>query len=314
MTKTIDKQTNFLSTRQAYGQALVTLGEKYPDLVVLDAGTSNSTFTDLFMSKFPKHYLKMFIAEQNAIGVATGISKQGYVPFVSTFAAFLSRAHDQLRMASYSQANIKVNGSHAGVSIGQDGASQMGLEDLAMFRSLFDSIVLYPSDAVSTVQLVQLAYAIKGLVYLRTTRAETPLIYPKNTKFTVPGLAVVKQSPQDRVAIIGAGITLHEALCSYKILKQQGINVRVIDLYCIKPLEVKLLTKALTGIKRVVTVEDHYPEGGLGEAVQSILTNHFLTFKKLAVKKMPKSGQPQELLTDMGIDQKAITTAVTSLL
>jgi len=314
MVKQSLNQAKMVATREAYGQALTVLGQKYSEIVVMDAGTSNSTFSEIFAKKFPDRYFPMFIAEQNAIGVAVGLSKRGYVPFVSSFAAFWSRAHDQLRMASYSQANIKICGSHCGISIGQDGVSQMGLEDLAMFRSIFNSTVLYPSDIVSMTKLLELSYKLPGLVYFRATRAKTNTIYSPESQFTVPGFAVLKQSPQDKVAVIGAGITLHESLSSYEALKKQGINIRLIDLYCLKPIDNQALVQALVGIKQVITVEDHYPEGGLGEAVNSVLSQNNIQITNLAVNKLPKSGQPQQLLAYAQIDNQAITKTVKSLL
>lgn len=314
MTKATIHKPTLVATREAYGQALVALGQKYPELVVMDVGMSNSTYSEMFAKSFPKRYFPMFIAEQNAIGVAVGLAKRGFVPFVSTFAAFWSRAHDQIRMASYSQANIKICGSHCGLSAGPDGISQMGLEDLAMFRSVYGSTVLYPADKISTSQLMSLAYPASGIVYLRTSKIATPIIYSQQTKLTIPGFAVLKQSPQDKVAVIGAGITVHEALTSYQELQKQEINIRLIDLYCLKPINQQVLVEALGGIKQVITVEDHYPEGGLGEAVRGAISNSQINITSLAVTKLPKSGQPQELLAYAGIDHQAIIKAVKSLL
>lgn len=314
MVKEETKQENLISTREAYGQALVDLGKKHDHIVVLDAGTSNSTYSELFAKEFPNRYFPMFIAEQNAVGTALGLSKRGYVPFVSSFAAFWTRAHDQIRMASYSQANIKICGSHCGISIGQDGVSQMGLEDLAMFRTIFNSTVLYPSDEISTYQLIQLAFKLSGLVYIRTTRAKTPRVYSPKTKFTIPGFTVLQKSPQDQIAVISSGITVHEALSSYKELDKQGVKARIIDLYCLKPIDVQALVQALSGIKQIVTVEDHYPEGGLGEAVKSALAISQKDVYSLAVNKLPKSGQPKELIAYAGIDSHSITKTVQSLL
>jgi len=302
------------ATRQAYGQGLIELGNKHHNLVVLDAGTSNSTYSFLFAEKFPKRYFPMFIAEQNMVGVAVGLAKRGYAPFISSFAAFFTRAHDQLRMASYSQANIKICGSHCGVSIGQDGVSQMGLEDIAMFRSIYGATVLYPSDAVSTIKLMELAFDINGLIYLRTTRAKTPIIYNQSTQLTIPGLSVLKHNPDDSVAVITAGITLHEALAAFSDLEKRGKHIRIIDLYCLKPIEQKQLQAALGNVKNVITVEDHYLEGGLGEAVKTTLSGSGFSIKSLAVNKLPKSGQPSELLSYEMIDKKAIIDTVDSLL
>ncbi len=303
-----------VATRQAYGQALVEMGKKHNQLVVLDAGVSNSTYTQLFRQKYPERYLPMFIAEQNMVGVAVGLAKRGLIPFLSTFAAFLTRAHDQLRMASYSNANLKICGSHCGVSIGQDGVSQMGLEDLAMFRSLYGATVLYPSDAVSTVKLVELAYSIPGLVYLRTTRQPLTVIYDLQTEFAVGNVKIVKKSESDKIAVLAAGITLHETLAAYEKLQTQGIKIRVIDVYCLEPLNVKNLMQALKGINKILTVEDHYREGGLGETVASVLKSKNYLIKSLSVNKLPQSGLPAALLADEEIDREAIIKAVKALI
>ncbi len=303
-----------MATREAYGKALVALGKKYRDLVVLDAGTNNSTYSLLFKENYPKRFFEMFIAEQNMIGVGVGLAKRGYVPFASTFAAFLTRAHDQLRMASYSKANLKICGSHCGVSIGEDGASQMGLEDISLFRSLYGATVLYPSDQISTYKLAELIYKTEGIGYLRTTRMAVPTIYNQEATFVVGGLQIVKKSTQDKLAVIGAGITLHEALKAYDFFLKKGINIRIIDLYCLKPISKEKIAKALVGIKQVVTVEDHYPEGGLGEAVRSVLPTGEIRQEVLAVNKLPKSGRPEELMAYENIDCKAIINKVNQLL
>jgi len=302
------------ATRQAYGEALVVLGKKYQNLVVLDAGTRNSTYTELFKKAYPERFFEMFIAEQNMAGAGLGLSKSGYVVFMSTFAAFLTRAHDQLRMASYSNANIKICGSHAGVSIGEDGVSQMGLEDLAMFRSLFGSVVFYPSDMVSMAKLTELSYKTKGLVYLRSTRAPTPIIYSPDTVFEVGGLKVLRKSSQDQIAIIGAGITLFEALKAYGELEKIGVKARIIDLYCLKPLKKKKLIEAFGSLKKIMTVEDHYLEGGLGEAVNSVLVNNKVEVINLAVKKLPRSGSLAELLSYEEIDCASILRHVKKMI
>jgi transketolase len=303
-----------VSTRFAYGQSLVELGEINKQLVVLDAGVSNSTYTELFEKRFPDRFFKMFIAEQNMIGVATGMALSGVIPFASSFGAFLSRSHDQLRMACYSNANIKVCGSHCGVSIGVDGFSQMALEDLAMFRSLYNSVVLYPSDAVSAFALTKLALEHKGLVYLRTTREKTPIIYDKTDKFKIGGLQVIKKSNNDKVAVIASGITLHEAIKAYKIAQKQKIDIRIIDLYSIKPIDNDLLLKSLNGLRKIITVEDHYKEGGLGEAIQSSLINKGFHIETLSVNKLPMSGQCEQLLAYEEIDSDAIVKKIKLLL
>lgn len=295
-----------VATRQAYGETLVNLGKQYPQMVVLDAGTANSTCTELFKQAFPERFFEMYIAEQNMVGVGVGLALSGQIPFVSTFAAFLTRAHDQIRMAGYNRANLKIVGSHAGVSLGPDGVSQMGLEDLALFRSIYRSTVLYPSDAVSTQALVLQMVAHRGLCYLRTTREATPVIYSPDETFPIGGAKVIKQSTSDKVTIIAAGITLHEALKAYDELKKRQINARVIDLYSLKPLDLKTLKQAAAETKMILTVEDHYPEGGLGEAVKSALVNEPVPVFSLAVNKLPKSGTPAELLHYEEIDSDAI--------
>lgn len=312
MIKQVNQQ--LVATRLAYGENLVKLGKKYPKLVVLEAGLSNSTYSELFAQKFPKRFFPMFIAEQNLVGVAVGLAIRSYIPFISTFAAFWTRAFDQLRMASYSQANLKICGSHSGLSAGPDGISQMGLEDLAMFRLLYGSIILCPADDVSTAKLMELAYKTKGMVYLRTSKIPGPSIYHSQTEFIIGGLQVLRKSEQDKVAIITNGILLHEALVAFEKLRRQGIKVRIIDLYCLKPLSFEKLTTALKGIKKILTVEDHYPEGGLGEAIIQILKSEKYQIENLAVYKLPKSGSPTELLSYEKIDQTAIINKIKSLL
>ena len=235
------------------------------------------------------------------------------MPFVSTFAAFFTRACDQIRMSRYSDANIKFCGSHAGVSIGQDGPSQMGLEDIALFRSIMDSVVLYPSDAVSTEKLVEQAARLRGIVYLRTTRGATPVIYDGAEEFEIGGNKVLKESDEDRVALRGAGITLFEALDAYAELKKAGIPVRVIDLYCIKPIDGSRLKKSLGPVKAVITIEDHHPEGGMGEAVRSALIGAEIPVHSLAVRKLPRSGKPTELLDYEEISKGSIIKMVKEL-
>ena len=256
----------------------------------------------------------MYIAEQNMVGVALGLATRGKVPFVSTFSAFLSRAFDQIRMSQYSDANLKFVGSHAGVSIGQDGPSQMGLEDLAMFRTILDSVVLYPCDAVSAERLVEAAAKHRGIVYLRTTRGKTPVIYSAEDAFPIGGSKVLRQSGDDAVTVVAAGITLHEALKAYEDLKKEGISIRVIDLYSVKPVDVATLEEAAKATKAIITVEDHYAEGGLGEAVTSALATRPVPLHLLAVRKKPKSGQPEELFDFEGISHRAIVEKVKGVL
>jgi transketolase len=295
-----------LATRKAYGRALARLYPAYPDIVVLDAEVSNSTYSETFKKEYPQRFFEMFIAEQNMVGAACGLAARGKIPFVSTFAAFQTRAFDQVRMSQYSAANIKFCGSHSGVAIGQDGPSQMGLEDIAMFRSPIDSVVLYPADAVATEKLVEGAARHHGLVYIRTTRNTTPIIYADNEEFSIGGCKVLKRSDDDRVTIVAAGITLHEALKAQAELEGEGIAARVIDLYSVKPLDVETIRTAAKETGRIITVEDHYPAGGIGEAVCATLSEHPAPVYILAVDKMPKSGPPDKLLQFEHISKDAI--------
>lgn len=303
-----------VATRKAYGNALKRIFPAYPDIVVLDAEVSNSTYSEIFKNAFPERFFEMYIAEQNMAGAALGFSTRGKIPFVSTFAAFLTRACDQIRMGQYSEANVKFCGSHAGVSIGEDGASQMGLEDIAMFRAILGSVVLYPSDAVSAEKLVEAMAGQKGIAYIRTTRKETPILYGKDEEFPIGGSKVLRQSSQDAVTVVAAGITLHEALAAYEELNKEDIAIRVIDLYSIKPVDGKTLKQAASDTKAIVTVEDHFAEGGIGEAVRSAVSGAPCEVCSLAVRKMPKSGKPAELLEYEEISKKAILEKVRSLL
>ncbi len=295
-----------VATRHAYGTALERLFPEFPNIVVLDAEVSNSTYSELFKARYPERFFEMFIAEQNMVGTALGLSLRGKSPFVSTFAAFLSRAFDQIRMSQYSKADIKFCGSHAGVSIGEDGSSQMGLEDIALFRTLLHSVILYPSDAVSTEKLVAEMAKHKGISYLRTTRKETPIIYRNDEAFRIGGSKLLKSNKADVAVIVAAGITVHEALQAYEELKKEYILVRVIDLYSIKPLDVAALVIAAHETGAVITVEDHFAEGGLGEAVMSALAEINVPVYPLAVRKMPHSGKPAELLEYEEISASAI--------
>ncbi|MDA8432835.1 MAG: transketolase, partial [Nitrospiraceae bacterium] len=302
-----------VATRKAYGNALARLFPKYPEMVVLDAEVSNSTYSDVFKEKYPERFFEMYIAEQNMAGAALGLSCRGKLPFVSTFAAFFTRAFDQIRMSRYSEGNITFAGSHAGVSIGEDGPSQMGLEDIAMFRTILDSVVLYPSDAIATEKAVEEAAKHKGIVYIRTTRKETPIIYRVNEDFPIGGSKVLKQSDKDAVAVIAAGITLHEAIAAYEELKKEGIFIRVIDLYSVKPVDTETLRKAANVCQAFITVEDHYAEGGMGEAVRTAVADIDVPVYCLAVRKMPKSGKPGELLHYEEISKDAIVAKVREL-
>ncbi len=308
------KKGEMVATRKAYGNALVRIYPENPDMVVLDAEVSNSTYSDIFKKAYPERFFEMYIAEQNMVGVSLGLSRRGKIPFISTFAAFFTRAFDQIRMSQYSDGNIKFCGSHAGVSIGDDGSSQMGLEDIALFRTLLNGVVLYPSDAVSADKLVEQAAIHKGNVYIRTTRAETPIIYDNDEKFIIGGSKILRQNHNDRVTIVSAGITLHEALKAYEELQKEKINIRVIDLYSIKPIDAKNLEKAAKETKAIITVEDHFEAGGIGEAVKGALAGSGEKVYSLFVSKMPKSGKPQELLEYEGIDSKAIIAKVKEVL
>jgi transketolase len=295
-----------VATRNAYGKALKRIYPKYPAIVSLDAEVSNSTKAEFFKESWPERFFEMYIAEQNMAGTALGFARRGKIPFVSTFSAFMSRAYDQIRMSQYSDANIKFVGSHAGVSIGQDGPSQMGLEDIAFFRTLLDSVVLYPCDAVSTEKLVEEAAQYRGIVYLRTTRGATPVIYGPEESFPIGGCKVISQSNNDAITLISAGITLHEVLAARHILAAENIAARVIDLYSIKPIDTRTLQKAAAETDIILTVEDHFPEGGLGEAVRSALWDTGAKVASLAVRKKPKSGKPAELLDFEEISRQAI--------
>lgn len=299
-----------VATRQAYGTALKKLGAADPRVVALDGDTKNSTYSLKFRDAFSDRFFECYIAEQTMVAAAVGLGALGKIPFASTFACFLTRAFDFIRMAGISQANLKLCGSHAGVSIGEDGPSQMGLEDLAMMRAIPGSTVLYPSDAVSTERLVELASQTPGIVYLRTTRPATPILYSNQEEFKVGGCKVVRSSDQDRATVIAAGITLHEALQAAEELQQEGIRVRVIDLYSVKPLDRETLQRAVSETGALVTVEDHYPEGGLGEAVYSALAELHFKFRQLAVRGLPRSGPSGALMDQHGISARHIVKAV----
>jgi transketolase len=303
-----------VATREAYGFALKRLGAVNPHIVAISADVKNSTFSEIFGKAFPDHFYQGYIAEQNMVSVGVGLAARGKVPFLDTFACFLSRAYDQVRMAAISRSNINLCGSHCGVSIGEDGPSQMALEDLAMFRAVHGSAVFYPSDAVSAERLTETMARRSGINYMRTSRPKTPILYSKDEKFPVPGFKVLRKSAQDRVTVIGAGITLHEALKAADELKTQGTAVRVIDLYCVKPIDGKALAAEIgaTGGK-LITVEDHWPEGGVGEAVLAALAQAGMAPSKsrlIAVTGMPHSGKPEELVDAFGISARHIAAAV----
>jgi transketolase len=303
-----------VATRRAYGDALVALGSARGDVIALDGEVSNSTYAELFAEKYPDRYFEMFIAEQQMLAAAVGLQVRGWVPFASTFAAFFSRAYDFIRMAAISRANIRLCGSHAGVSIGEDGPSQMALEDLAMMRAVHGSTVLYPCDANQTARLVAEMADREGIVFLRTTRAATPVLYGADEEFPVGGSRVLRDG--DDVAIVAAGITVHEALKAAEQLEEEGISARVIDLYSVKPVDTETVRAAaeVTG-GRVLTVEDHWPEGGIGDAVLEALSDGEAPARvvRLAVREMPGSGKPDELLAAAGIDAEHIAEKARAL-
>ncbi|HKD34637.1 MAG TPA: transketolase, partial [Gaiellaceae bacterium] len=303
-----------VATRRAYGDALVALGSARGDVVALDGEVSNSTFAEIFRDAHPDRYFEMYIAEQQLVAAAVGLQVRKWVPFGSSFAAFFSRAYDFIRMAAISRANIRLCGSHAGVSIGEDGPSQMALEDLAMMRAVHGSTVLYPCDANQTAKLVAEMADREGIVFMRTTRANTPVIYGSDEEFPIGGSGVLREG--DDVTIVAAGITLHESLKAADELNGEGISARVIDLYSVKPADGETLRAAAEATGgRILTVEDHWPEGGIGDAVLEALSDGETPARvvRLAVRDMPGSGKPAELLAAAGIDAEHIAEAARSL-
>jgi transketolase len=302
-----------VATRKAYGEALTALGKADGLVVALDGEVSNSTFADIFAEAHPERYFEMYIAEQQMAAAAVGIQVRGWKPFASTFAAFWTRAYDFVRMAAISRADIRLCGSHAGVSIGEDGPSQMALEDLAAFRAVHGSTVLYPSDGNSTAKLVAEMADRDGIVFLRTTRANTPVLYAPDDDFPIGGSKVVRDG--DDVTIVGAGITLHEALKAADALAEEDISARVIDLYSVKPIDADTLHTAAEATGAIVTAEDHWPEGGIGEAVLAVFAadDERPPIVRLAVQGMPGSGKPAELLAAAGIDADHIADAARTL-
>lgn len=302
-----------MSTREAYGHALAELAQTNKDIIALDAETSNSTYAEFVKKETPDQFVECYIAEQNMVSMALGMAKVGYIPFASSFAAFLTRAFDQIRMSQYSRPNLNIVGSHAGCSIGVDGASQMALEDISMMRSLRDSVVLYPSDAVATYKLTEQMAAKTGINYLRTTREKTPLLYKADEQFPIGGCKVhMPANSQYDTVIISAGITLHEALKAQKQLEDKKLPVVVIDLYSIKPLDKNTVREILSKAKHLVVVEDHHEAGGIGEAVLTALgLEKTMKFTHLCVRKEPRSGSPEELMRYEEIDAEAITKAIT---
>jgi transketolase len=302
-----------VATREAYGEALVRLGSLDGRICVLDAETKNSTFAEKFKDKFPERFVECFIAEQNMVGCALGLAGEGLVPFASTFAAFFARAYDFIRMAVYSTpGHLILVGSHVGVSIGEDGPSQMGLEDIAMFRALINTTVLYPSEAMSASRLVETAIGAGGIVFLRTSRPKTKVLYGPDEKFPVGGSKTVRRSDQDVATVVAAGVTLHEALAAADVLAKEGKHIRVIDAYSVKPLDAAGIQKAADETNgTVLTVEDHSAWGGLGEAVASSVKTKRLEI--LAVKSLPRSAKPAECLASAHIDAASIAAAVRKL-
>jgi len=300
-----------VATREAFGVALEALGAANPSVVALDADVKNSTYTDKFGKKFPDRFFENFIAEQNMLGAAAGLAACGKIPFVATFAAFFTRAYDFIRMAAISGSNLKLVGTHVGVSIGEDGPSQMGLEDIAMMAAQPGVTVLYPSDATCTYRLVEAAANHKGMVYLRAGRPKSPVLYGPEERFSIGGSKVLRQSASDVLTIVAAGVTLFEALNAHDQLKAAGIHVRVIDLYSIVPIDrTTLLDSAGSTHGRMLTVEDHYAHGGLGDAVLSAVGPEGITVHKLAVRVIPHSGKPEELVDHFGIGTRSIVEAV----
>ncbi|MFM7842388.1 MAG: transketolase [Nitrospira sp.] len=309
------KAGELVATREAFGAALAALGDANPSVVALDADVKNSTFTDKFGKQFPNRFFENFIAEQNMIGAAIGLAASGKIPFSATFAAFLTRAYDFIRMAAISQSNIKLVGTHVGVSIGEDGASQMGLEDIAMMAAQPGVVVLYPSDAVCAYKLVDAAAVHRGMVYIRAGRPKAPVLYGNDDTFTIGGSKVLRQSALDQITIVAAGVTLFEALKAYDQLKSAGIRIRVVDLYSVRPIDrLTLLESARATKNRLLTVEDHYEHGGLGDAVLSAVGSEGVRVHKIAVRDIPHSGKPDELVDHFGIGARSIVDAVKKLL
>ena len=308
------KKEDKVATRKAYGDTLLALAA-IPEVVATDGEVSNSTHADEFAKAHPDRYFEMWIAEQQMVATAVGLSVRGYKPFASTFAAFFSRAYDFIRMAGISQANIRLVGSHAGVEIGQDGPSQMALEDLASMRAIHSSTVLYPCDPNQTARLTRIMADTPGIVFMRTTRGAYPTLYGPNESFKVGGSKVLRQSPKDRVALIGAGVTVHNCLAAADALAAKKISARVIDLYSVKPVDVRTLREAAKATKgRFVIVEDHYPQGGLAAAVlEALATDPPPRVVHLAVKDLPTSGKPEELMNAAGISSKHIVAAAAKL-
>jgi transketolase len=305
-----------VATRGAYGDALAWIGSIDEKVVALDGEVGNSTYAERFAAKHPDRFFEMYIAEQQMVAAAVGLQARGWKPFASSFGAFLSRAYDFIRMAAISDADLKLCGSHVGVSIGPDGPSQMALEDIAAFRAVLDSVVLYPSDANQAVALLDAMREHRGFSYMRTTREKTPVLYEPGEAFEIGGSRTVRSGEEDAVTLIGAGITLHECLAAADQLASKGISARVIDLYSVKPVDADALLKAAAETKALITVEDHWAEGGIGETVAGVLARAATgtPLVSLAVTGRPGSGPPAALLAAAGIDAEHIVSAVESAL
>jgi transketolase len=305
------KMGELVATREAWGTALAAVGAVDPRIVALDADVKNSTFSDRFEKKFPDRFFEMFIAEQVMVGAAMGFAARGAVPFPSTFACFLSRAADFIRMAGISTNNVKFTGSHAGVSIGEDGPSQMALEDLAMMRAIPGALVLYPCEAVSTERLVAEMAQHRGLSYMRTSRPKTPVLYGPEEQFPIGGSKVLRQSADDVAMVVAAGVTVFEALKAYEQLKSEGISIRVVDAYSVQPIDRATLQVGASATGGVVlTVEDHYAAGGLGDAVSDALASSGVVVQRLCIRELPRSGEPDELIDKFGISARHVVEAV----
>jgi transketolase len=304
-----------VATREAYGAALVKLGQADDRVVVLDADVENSTYSEKFAKAFPDRFYETYIAEQAMVGVAMGLASRGAIPFPSTFACFLSRASDFVRMACISNLDLKLAGSHAGISIGEDGPSQMALEDLAMMRAEPNMTVVYPCDGVSTERLVEAIAYHRGPAYMRTSRPKTPVIYGPDEVFAIGGSKVLRQAANDAVTVVAVGVTVFEALKAHDQLKASGITLRVIDAYSVQPIDARTLLNAARATGgRVVSVEDHYAAGGLGDAVAEAIAGAGYAVRRLAVREIPRSGKPDELLNRYGISAVHIVEAVKDLL
>jgi len=301
-----------VATREAYGTALAKLGDGDDRIVALDGDVKNSTFSEKFQEKHSDRFFQNFIAEQVMVGSAMGLAARGAIPFPSTFAAFLTRAYDFIRMACISNLNIKLAGSHAGVSIGEDGPSQMALEDLAMMRAQPNMTVLYPCDAMSTERLLELMAYHPGPAYMRTSRPKTPVIYGPDEAFAIGGLKVLRESVNDVATVIGGGITVFEALKAYDELLKNGRSIRVIDLYSVQPIDARSLLRCARETRRIITVEDHYAAGGIGEAVAACVAGSGVAVERLCVKEIPRSGTPEQLIDHYGISSRHIVSAVTA--